>query len=145
MPPSDLLAGYPIVVTMPVAWGDLDALGHVNNTVYFRRFEDARIAYLAAIELTGDLRDGGVGPILASTHCRFRRPVEFPDTVRTGARVSEVADDRFTMEYRIVSERLGEVAAEGGGVVVSYDYGAKAKAPLPDRVRDAIRRLEEGS
>jgi acyl-CoA thioester hydrolase len=53
-----------------------------------------------------------------------------------------VAEDRFTMEYRLVSRKLGEMAADGGGVLVSYDYGAGRKAPLPHAVRAAIERLE---
>ena len=129
------LAGFAVVVEIPVRWGDMDAFGHVNNTVFFRFFESARIEYLRAIEFAGQ---EGIGPILASTHCRFRRPVAFPDTVRVGARTTALDEDRFTMEYRLVSEALGEVAAEGGGVVVSYDYGAAGKAPLPAAVRERI-------
>ncbi|MBW3554325.1 MAG: acyl-CoA thioesterase [Gemmatimonadetes bacterium] len=136
------LVAFPIIVEIPVRWGDMDAFGHVNNTVFFRFFESARIEYLRAIAFVG----GGeaVGPILASTHCRFRRPVRFPDTVRVGARTTAVAEDRFTMEYRLVSLALGEVAAEGGGVVVSYDYGTARKAPLPAPVRERIVALGVG-
>lgn len=135
------MAGYPITVDIPVAWGDMDAFDHVNNTVFFRWFETARIAFLAAIEFTAGGQGGGVGPILASTSCRFRRPVTFPDTITVGVRVASVADDRFTHEYRVVSHGLGEVAAEGEGVVVSYDYVAGRKAPIPDAVREAIDAL----
>lgn len=135
------LDGFPIVITVPVAWGEMDAFGHVNNIVFFRYFESARIAYLDAIGFRGDA-PGSTGPILASTHCRFRRPLAYPDTVRVGARATEVAADRFTMEYRIVSETLGEIAADGGGVIVAYDYAAGWKAPLPVPVRERIRALE---
>ena len=134
--------GYNVIYETPIAWGDMDAFGHVNNTVFFRLFESARIAYLDRIEFRGT--DGGVGPILASTHCRFRRPLVYPDRVRVGARVTELSDDRFTMEYVIVNQR-DEVAAEGGGVVVSYDYRAGAKAPLPAQVREAIRKVDEAA
>jgi acyl-CoA thioester hydrolase len=68
--------------------------------------------------------------------------VVYPDRLHVGARTAEVAEDRFTMEYRLVSERLGEVAAEGGGVVVAYDYRTARKAPLPSAVREAISRVE---
>lgn len=139
---SDPLAPFPVVVEVPVAWGDLDAFGHVNNTIFFRMFESARIAYFDEIDFRGAATARGVGPILASTHCRFRRPLGYPDTVLVGARVSETGEDRFTMEYIIVIRERGEVAALGGGVVVSYDYGAGAKAPLPEEVRRAIERVE---
>jgi acyl-CoA thioester hydrolase len=138
---TDPLASFPVVITVPIAWGDMDAYGHVNNTVYFRLFESARIEYLRAIRFTEGGSGGGTGPILASTECRFRRPLEFPDTVRVGARTVDVAADRFTMEYVIVSEKLGEVAARGTGTIVSYDYAARSKAPLPAAVRQRMDEL----
>jgi len=145
---DDPLRGFPIVVIVNVAWGELDALGHVNNTVVFRYFEDARIAYLDAIGFLGGGRGegkgGGVGPILHSTMCRFRRPIGFPDMLRVGARITEVGDDRMTMEYRVFSTKLGEVAAEGAGVIVAFDYGKGVKVALPATVRARLDPLERG-
>lgn len=134
------LERFPVVLEIPVAWAEMDVFRHVNNTVFFRWFESARIDFLIRIGLE-DQREDGIGPILHSTHCRFRRPVVFPDTVLAGARATEVMEDRFVMEYRAVSVAQGEVAGEGGGVVVAYDYRANRKAPLPDEVREAIARL----
>lgn len=62
---DDLLAGFPVTMNWPVAWGDMDALGHVNNTTYFRWFEWVRISYYARIGWAADLSSGEVGPILA--------------------------------------------------------------------------------
>lgn len=138
---TELLAGYPITVDVPVAWGDMDAFGHVNNTVFFRWFETGRIAFLGAIDFTAGGEAGGVGPILASTQCRFRRPVAFPDTITVGVRVTSLDDDRFSHAYRVVSHAIGEVAAEGEGVVVSYDYRSGRKAQIPERVRSAIEEI----
>ena len=133
---------YPVVVELPVAWGDMDFFRHVNNTVFFRYFESARIAYLERIGFARELEESGVGPILHSTHCRFRLPLSYPDSVQACARVTRVEEDRFTMEYRVVSLRQQGVAAEGGGVVVSFDYRAGRKAAIPPAVRAAIGRLE---
>jgi acyl-CoA thioester hydrolase len=119
----------------------MDAFAHVNNTVFFRWFETGRIAFLKAIDFTGGGLSGGVGPILAATGCRFRRPVEFPDTVTVAVRTTAVEDDRFTHAYRVLSRATGEVVAEGEGVVVSYDYGARRRAPIPAPVRAAIAEL----
>ncbi|MFW6078765.1 MAG: acyl-CoA thioesterase [Gemmatimonadota bacterium] len=139
---NDPLHAYPVVIEAPVAWGQMDAYDHVNNTVYFRWFESARIAYLDRIGFRDIDAHGGVGPILASTRCRFRRALAYPDTVRIGARATAVGEDRFTHEYAVVSEAAGGVAAEGAGVIVAYDYGGGAKAAIPDAVREAIERLE---
>jgi acyl-CoA thioester hydrolase len=137
----DLLAGFPVTIDIPVAWGEMDAFGHVNNVVYFRYFETARIAYMRALgeEFT---QNSGVGPILASIGCRFKFPLTFPDTVRVGVRVTEMGADRFTALHRVVSLRHQRIAAEGEGVVVSYDYATGKKAPLPDALRRAIEALE---
>ena len=141
---DDLLAGFPVTLRWPVAWGDMDALGHVNNTTYFRWFESVRIGYFARIGWATDLSSGGVGPILAQTSCTYRAPLVFPDEVVLAARVEDVGEDRFTMRYRVVSQRLGLVAADGEARVVSFDYGAGTKAALPGGVRAAIADLEEG-
>ena len=139
---GELLAGYPVLVEIPVAWGDMDYFRHVNNIVFFRYFESARIEYLQRIGFRA-LEDGNqVGPILSATGCRFRRPLTWPDTVRVGARVSSVGADRFEMEYRLVSTAQNSVAAEGTGTLVSYDYALGAKVPLPGPIRAAIEALE---
>ncbi len=133
------MKGFNVIIEVPIAWGDMDAFGHVNNTVFFRLFESARMAYLARIDFSGEPH--GQGPILATTQCRFRRSIVYPDTVKVGARVTEVAADRFTMEYLIVRQD-GAVAADGSGVVVAYDYAANSKIEIPARVRQAIRDVD---
>ena len=137
------LVDYPVQIQLPVAWGEMDAFEHVNNVVYFRYFESARIAYFDQINYSKLMKDEGKGPILASTSCRFRKPLRYPDQLTIGARVSELADDRFTMQYRICSHTLQGVAADGEGLVVSYDYRANAKTRIPASIRDAIMALEK--
>ncbi len=142
MADPDPLNGFPVVIQLPVVWGEMDAFGHVNNTVFFRYFETARLAYFEQIEFAETSNISDIGPILASTSCRFRRPLRYPDTIHVGARVSELSDDRFTMAYRIYSEAHDDVAAKGEGVIVAYDYSAQQKAHLPDDVRQRILDLE---
>jgi acyl-CoA thioester hydrolase len=137
----DLLAEYPVVVRIPVQWGEMDAYGHVNNTIFFRYFETARIAFLERCGLLQSYEHQRVGAILHSTSCRFRRALFYPDTVDVGGRTSEVGDDRFTMQYRLVSLAQNDVVADGEGVIVSYDYAAGKKVPLPDDVRRRLATL----
>ncbi len=139
---EELLAGYPVVIQLPVAWGDMDAMQHVNNTVYFRYFESGRIAYFERLELMAQMKETGVGPILGSASCRFKFPLTYPDTISVGVRVTEMGQDRFTMAFRVVSHRHQRVAAEGDGLIVVYDYRAGRKAPIPQEVRARIQALE---
>jgi len=136
------LPDLPITVRFPVHWGEMDAFDHVNNVTYFRYFESARIAYFDALGYREAMAVERVGPILASTACRFRRPLTYPDDLVVGAGVSEVGADRFTMQYAVWSTRLSTVAATGEGLIVNYDYTNNRKAPLSDPIRAAIARLE---
>ena len=140
--PHSLLADFPIVLTLPVQWGEMDAYGHVNNAVLFRYFESARIAYLERCGFIESMERDHIGAILHSTACRFRSPLCYPDTVEVGARATDVASDRFTMEYRVVSLTKQAVVAEGQGVIVSYDYARGRKAKLPEGIQRKIARLE---
>ena len=134
---------FPVAIAFPLHWGEMDAMRHVNNAVYFRWFESARIAYFERIGWIGMRDRTGNGPILHSTNARFRAPLTYPDTVTVGARVSDLQADRFTMEYEVRSERLeGAVAASGSGLIVAYDYRGLAKAALPDEIASRIRDLE---
>ena len=136
------LKEFPVVIELPVVWGEMDAFQHVNNVVYFRYFETARIAYFEKMNYIRIMEKTGLGPILASAQCRYRFPLTYPDTISVGARVTQMEEDRFTMEYRVVSHRHRRVVAEGGALVVSYDYRRNTKAPLPAEVREYIRSLE---
>lgn len=137
-----LLDGFPITVREPIRFCDMDAYGHVNNAVYFRFFESARMAYLERIGFLLDLNNPGVGPILAETRCRYRLPLMHPDVVTIGARVDTLDERWFTMTYRVVSEAHSALAAEGEARVVVFDYAARAKCALPQPVREALNTLE---
>lgn len=141
----ELLEAYPVVIETPVAWGEMDSLRHVNNIVYFRYFESARMAYFDRVGFWAFMDETGVGPILASTRCKFILPLTYPDTVSVGARVSGIEDDRFLMSYAVVSHNHARLAAVGEGLIVSYDYRALTKAPLPEEIERRIRDLEQSS
>ena len=136
----ELLKDFPVVIETPVAWGDMDAFQHVNNTVYFRYFESGRIAYFERLNV---MTNEGVGPILAAAQCKFKFPLTYPDAVWIGTRITEIGDDRFTMQSRVVSQRYQRVAAEGDSVIVAYDYGARKKAMWPEELKQQIRVLEQ--
>jgi acyl-CoA thioester hydrolase len=137
--PLDL---FPVLVRIPVAWGDMDAFQHVNNVMYFRYFETSRIAYFERLGYMELMAKTGLGPILASTQCRYKIPLTYPDTIIVGARVSEMKEDRFTMNHLVFSGRFQKTAAEGDGLIVSFDYRVGEKVPLPLEIRQRINDLE---
>jgi acyl-CoA thioester hydrolase len=137
-----LLAGFPVVVELPVVWGEMDSYQHVNNVVYFRYFESARLEYFRRLGWFEYERVTGIGPILAATQARFRKPLTYPDTIWVGARVPDLGVDRFTMHHLLVSHNLGAVAAEGQGTVVTFHYAQGKKVDIPDELRRRIAELE---
>lgn len=140
---QDLLKDFPVVIDIPVAWGDMDAFQHVNNIIYFRYFESARIAYFEQAGFFEVLEESGIGPILASTQCKFKAPLSYPDTISVGVTASNLQEDRFLMIYRVVSHRMQRIAAEGDGLIVSYDYRHNRKAPLPEQIKTRILKIEQ--
>jgi acyl-CoA thioester hydrolase len=138
-----LFQTYPVIVTQAVIWGEMDSYEHVNNVVYFRYFENGRLEYVRRIGWFEVETKTGIGPILASTQARFRRPLTYPDTIHIGTRLLELKDDRFTVEHEIVSEALNDIATQGQGLIVSYHYASNKKMPLPAELIERIRALEK--
>ncbi len=111
----NLLAGFPVVIEQSVAWGEMDSYRHVNNVVYFRYFENARLEYLRRLDLLAFEKETGIGPILSATQARFRRPLTYPDTIAIGARLLTLEADRFVLEHKIVSGRKASWSPKGRG------------------------------
>ncbi|MHA1994788.1 MAG: acyl-CoA thioesterase [Candidatus Hodarchaeales archaeon] len=137
------LEDYPVVVKIPVVWGDMDSFGHINNTKFFRYFETARIKYFENIGFIASMKDLQIGPILASTSAKFIKPLFYPDKLLVGTRVTSISSTKFTMDYLIHSEKVG-TAAVGEGVIVVLDYQTSTKVPLPENVKEKILALEPG-
>jgi len=131
-----------VVVETPVAWGEMDAFQHVNNVIYFKYFESARIAYFDRVGINEAMKLSGIGPILASTSCRYKAPLTYPDTVSIATHVTEISEDRFLMKYYVKSHQSGRVAAEGEGLIVFYDYTNNCKHSIPQSISDQIEGLD---
>ncbi len=134
---------FPVYISLPIQWGDMDSFGHVNNIVYLKFFESARIAYFEKMGIVGD-SVSSIGPILASTQCKFIFPLRYPDTVWAAAKVVDTQkNDRFTMEYAIYSQTHQRISTKGSGIIVSFDYTTQQKVDLPQNWRMAIAEIEK--
>ncbi len=135
---DEFLSQYPVVIDINIHWGDMDAFGHVNNVMYFRYFESARIAYMAKTHIMDEMKSKMIGPILASTECRYKRPVVFPDTLKVGARVAQLNEQDFIQEYAIFSMQQQAVVTLGQGRIVMVDYKTHQKTAVSDTIKAAI-------
>jgi acyl-CoA thioester hydrolase len=133
---------YPISISIPIQWGDMDAFDHVNNVVYLKFFESARIAYFEKMGIVGNT-SSHIGPILASTQCKFIFPLRYPDQIWATARATDVQTDRFVMEYAIYSQNHQRIAAKGSGIIVSFDYEKQGKVELPPSWKEKILFIED--
>ncbi len=136
------LAGFPVVMTLPVLWGDQDPFGHVNNLVYLRWCETARVEYMVRAGMWVPLPPQGVGPILASIQCDYKLPLNYPDTVHVGARVTRIGNSSLRMEHLIVSHKRDELAALVESTLVMLDYSTGRSSPVSAEIRAKIAELE---
>ena len=133
-----LVDHYPIMLYQDVIWGDMDAFQHVNNTVFFRYFEDARWEFFDRFGVSEYKAKHNVGPILAATNCDFRLPLTYPDHIHIGARYTIPSPKKISMEYVVYSEKHDDIAAEGEGLLVYYDYGQGRSCEIPSEILDRL-------
>lgn len=124
-------------VIVPLRWGDMDAMGHVNNTLYFRYMEICRLDWIFSVGV--DPKLATAGPVIINAFCNFLRQLEFPGDVRVTMSVANPGRSSFDTFHTV--ERVDEpgvVYAEGGARTVWTDYAAKRSAPMPDWFRARI-------
>jgi len=124
-------------MTIPIRWGDMDAMGHVNNTVYFRYLEIVRLEWLFSV---GGARDAnGIGPVIVNTFCNFIKQLEFPGDVLAKHYVA--SPGRSSFETYITLERCdapGVICASGGAKTVWIDFATQKSVALPEAIRRLI-------
>jgi len=119
---------------IPIRWGDMDAMSHVNNTTYFRYLETIRIDWMRSIGCQPDPQ--GEGPLIVNAFCNFYKQLEYPGDVLVKMYVSDPGRSTFeswgTMER---AEVPGVICAAGGATTVWVNFPAQKSAPLPDWLR----------
>ncbi len=133
---------FPVHLTLTVLWGHMDAFQHVNNVVYFRYLESARIEYFRVAGLMEYMERGGVGPILAATSCRYIRPLTFPDTVKIGCRTKWISSSEMEQEYGVYSVKQDKIVAVGTGLIVAYDYEKQTRAQFSEDFIDELKKVD---
>ena len=122
---------------MPIRWGDMDAMGHVNNTVYFRYMEQLRISWFDSMGFRPD--PAGEGPLIINASCTFLRELQYPGTVLARQYVGKIGRSSFeTYIDMLRTDDPGTVYAHGSAKVVWVDYPKRKSAPLPDFARQAV-------
>ena len=124
-----------------IRWGDMDKLGHVNNTVYFRYMEQARIEWVHG--LGPEVRAyEGAGPVIVNASCTFVAPLVYPGELEVRMFLGEPGRTSVGSFYEIWCG--GRKYADGAAKIVWIDLASGRSVPLPDRITAPLRALEEG-
>jgi acyl-CoA thioester hydrolase len=135
------VSDYPHQLAIPTRWYDNDVYGHVNNVEYYAFFDTVINAYLIG-EGGLDIHGGAAIGLCAESHCEFRTPLAFPETVTAGLRVGHLGSSSVRYEIGLFAED-GTLAATGWFVHVFVDRESRRPAPIPAGVREALERLAD--
>lgn len=133
---------FKVKVDLEVRWGDMDALGHVNNARFLTYFETGRIAYLSMVRPDKRLTEEGVTQVLARVEVDYLRPVEWPAALQICVRAVRVGTTSLEFEHLAIDKSTGLACALGRAVLVSYDFQKKTKAPILKAVRERVREID---
>lgn len=122
---------------IPVQWGDMDAAQHVNNTVYLRWMESARLALFTKLN-AGKMEFVEIGPILAWQDCKYIFPITYPDSVTINLDVIALKADRIICEGKIYSKLHNKLAAISNNTTMAYNYRKRVKSEIPDSWKQKI-------
>ncbi len=134
----DELAHYPIIYHQPIHWGEMDAFNHLNNVVFYRYAESARIAYLQKLGMF----DGSMVTVLAQSSCQYLRPVTYPDTLLLGVRCQRLGNTSIVIEYSYYSCTQEAIVATADAVIVRLESNGKDKLPWTNEERERLMALE---
>lgn len=116
--------------TLAVAWGDMDALGHVNNGRYFDYFQQARIEWLEMLNM--DMKQSQ-GPVVIHIACTFLKPVVYPATLLLKSNVHSLGRSSFMMDHDLYQGE--QLMAQGVSKIVWVDYQKNQSIPVPEKIR----------
>lgn len=132
------LSDYPVIYEQSVAWGDMDAFGHVNNVMYYRYIESSRIRYMDELNIFQQ----DVYTVVASNQCKYIRPVFYPDQLKIGVRVEEMRNSALRMSYLLWSEAQKTVVALSEAVIVCVNKENMNKTEIPAVTREKVTKIE---
>lgn len=135
--------GYPFEVPIEVAFRDVDAMGHVNNAVFFSYMETARIKYVTKFfdKTAVELLELDLPLILVHASCNYKSPAMFGEVVTIGIGIARFGTKSFDMAYKMVGEN-GRLIATGKTVQVMYDYTTRAPFAVAQAIKQRVANFQ---
>jgi acyl-CoA thioester hydrolase len=138
------MTAYATTMRLRIDWSELDSFGHVNNLAILRYAQTARVNYLEETGIMQLHTERGMGPVLASTSCQFKKQLFYPGQVTVHTVVDQIKNTSFHMRHAVLNE-AGECVAEMHDVLVLFDYHKMVKQPIPEVFRERMSRIQSDS
>lgn len=127
---------YKVELKLRIDWSEMDLFGHVNNVMYIKYMQAARVNLWELIGMNG-IDEQGLGPMLASTECQFIQPMFYPGSVRMRSRVTFMKNSSFGIEHIMVNDQ-DEITAVGNDVIVYYNFKQNEKVVMDEDFRSKL-------
>ena len=132
---------FPVTLKLRIDWAELDLFGHVNNVMYVKYVQAARVNYWEQIGLYQDFLKTRKGPMLVSVNCDFKKPLFYPGAVTIKTRMEFIKNTSFGFHHVLFDDK-GDVVAESHDIMVAFDFNKNEKMPFPEELKKAVEKLE---
>lgn len=132
---------YSTRMELRIDWSEIDSLGHINNLAIMKYVQTARVNYLEGVGMLQAQAETGMGPVMASTSCQFKRQLFYPGNVLVCSTVDHLKNTSFQMRHAVFNDAR-ELIAEAHDVIVMFDFRRNVKHPIPEIYRERIEALE---
>jgi len=132
---------FPVKLSLRIDWADLDLFGHVNNVMFVKYVQAARVNYWEQIGLYQQFLETNIGPILASLSCQYKKPLHYPGSITIYSSMRFIRNTSFSLQH-VITDEHEDIAAEAEDVMVMYDFNKNEKIPFPDHFRGKAEELE---
>lgn len=139
------ITDYKVILEYDVRWGDIDAANHVNNLVYLKWTESARIHYFQLIGINISFTDDEAGPILGWQDCKYIYPMTYPDTALVGIKCQEILENKIMFDCSVFSKTHDKIAAISLQTLIPYNYKTLKRVPIPQAWIDNIQNVEKNA
>ena len=137
------MTAYTTSMRLRIDWSEVDSFGHINNLAIMKYIQTARVGYLEEIGMMPLQEDTGIGPVMASTSCQFKKQLYYPGKVVVCSTVGPIKNTSFQMRHAVFND-ADELIAEAHDVIVMFNFSRKAKHPVPEIYRERIEAIERG-
>jgi acyl-CoA thioester hydrolase len=132
---------FPLTLVLRIDWSELDLFGHVNNVMFMKYVQAARVNYWEHSGIYSELQENKIGPMLASASFQFKKQLMYPGNVTIRSGMEYIKNTSFSIHHKLYDDQ-GDLVAEAQDVIVMFDFNKNEKTAVPQVMRDAAEKIE---